>query len=101
MSEVYHSNQSCSRLRNVDSFAQPLNLSLDKEGSRVLTTALGAMTNIFLKVVVLVYAGFKANSMIERQGIKITQMSTDNFYTDFDKFTAEQGLFLAFALNVG
>ena len=101
MSEVNNSYQSCSRLRNVDSFAQPLNLSLDKEGSKVFTTVSGAMTNIFLKIVVLVYAGFKVNSMIERQGVKITQMLTENYYTESKKFTADQGLFLAFALDVG
>ena len=64
-------NATAEKVKGLDNFGQSFKFRLGTSGETEVKSCCGAMLSIFVSVVMLVYAGYKFNFLIERKGASI------------------------------
>ena len=94
--------QKCGKLQqkfvDSDRFSQSFTFNLDGDGTAELPSAAGALLGILIFVLLVAYAGYKMDSVVQRLGFQLTTTQKEDFFGPNDVFGSKQGLAVAFQI---
>ena len=90
------------KVKGLDKFGQSFQFGFGPSGETKVKSLCGAMLSILVSIVMLVYAGYRFNFLLEKEGATIVQTIKEQHYTADDEFAAAQGFMFvaAFGQNV-
>lgn len=95
-------NTGCSRLTQraliLDSYGRPFLFMLPNHNQRY-KSILGSMCTVFILSIVLIYAIYKYELLVDKEESRIQKTLQENYFGEDTKFTSTDGFNVAFALS--